>query len=65
MESGTIKFYNNTKGFGFIISDQGGDDVFFHATQWKGAQDPQDKQDVSFEKSTGEKGVAAVNVCPV
>jgi CspA family cold shock protein len=54
MEKGTVKFYNDQKGYGFIQPDNGGKDVFVHATalQRSGIQGLAEGQKVSFE--TGE-----------
>lgn len=54
MEKGTVKFYNDQKGYGFIQPDNGGKDVFVHATalQRSGLQGLAEGQKVSFE--TGE-----------
>ena len=54
MEKGTVKFYNDQKGYGFIQPDNGGKDVFVHATalQRSGLQALSEGQKVSFE--TGE-----------
>ncbi|PCJ85709.1 MAG: cold-shock protein [Hyphomicrobiales bacterium] len=51
MESGTVKFYNNQKGYGFIAPDNGGADVFVHATALEraGMSDLADGQKVSFD----------------
>jgi cold shock protein len=58
-KQGTVKFFNNLKGFGFISQD-GGADVFVHST---GLIDQvRDNDKVSFDVENGKKGLSAVNV---
>ncbi len=60
MSTGTVKFFNEGKGFGFITPDDGGKDVFVHVN---GLQDSiQEGDSVSFEVVEGRKGLNAVNV---
>jgi len=60
MSNGTVKFFNNEKGFGFITPDDGGKDVFVHAN---GLMDDIGEGDkVSFDVEEGRKGPNAVNV---
>lgn len=61
MEQGTIKFYNAAKGFGFITKETG-TDIFFHITEVKGDQEPQDGDKVNFTEGTGRKGVCATEI---
>ena len=59
MKTGTVKFYNEAKGFGFI-TDENGTDIFVHAT---GLNDEiREKDSVTFEVTDGKKGPNAVNV---
>ncbi|MGB3800485.1 MAG: cold-shock protein [Lewinella sp.] len=61
MSTGTVKFFNQAKGFGFIAPDDGGKDVFVHANDLNGATiDEGDK--VTFDVEEGRKGLSAVNV---
>ena len=60
MNEGTIKFFNEAKGFGFITPSNGGADVFVHATGLNGQVRENDK--VSYEVSNGQKGPTATNV---
>ena len=60
MNYGTVKFFNNSKGFGFITPDEGGKDVFVHANGLVDEINEGDK--VSFETEEGRKGPNAVNV---
>jgi CspA family cold shock protein len=61
MTNGTVKFFNDEKGFGFIAPDDGGKDVFVHANGLNGTTlNEGDK--VSFEVEEGRKGPNAVNV---
>ena len=59
MQEGTVKFFNNTKGFGFITPANGGQDIFVHIS---GLRDEIRENDrVSFEVQNGQKGLNAVN----
>lgn len=60
MSNGTVKFFNNAKGFGFITPDDGGKDVFVHQSALSDEINEGDK--VSFDVEESEKGLNAVNV---
>lgn len=60
MASGTVKFFNNTKGFGFITPDDGGKDLFVHVSGLSDEIRENDK--VSFDVENSPKGLNAVNV---
>ncbi|MFT3915658.1 MAG: cold-shock protein [Anaeromyxobacteraceae bacterium] len=66
MAVGTVKWFNDAKGFGFI-SQEGGEDVFVHHTaiQSEGFRSLQEGQRVEFEVKRGPKGLQAANVRPV
>ena len=63
MNKGTLKWFNNQKGFGFI-SDEQGNDVFVHYSgiQSNGFKSLEEGQEVEFEVIEGQKGPQAVNV---
>jgi CspA family cold shock protein len=58
MATGTVKWFNATKGFGFIQPDDGGKDVFLHisAVERAGLQSPADGQKVQYELESGRDG---------
>ena len=60
MSNGTVKFFNNTKGFGFITPDEGGKDVFVHQTGL--TEEIREGDKVSYDVQDGQKGLNAVNV---
>ena len=64
MASGTVKWFNDAKGFGFITQDDGGEDVFCHhsAIQMEGFKTLQEGQKVEYEVTRGPKGLQAQNV---
>ena len=64
MEHGTVKWFNNEKGFGFITPDQGGEDLFAHfsAIQGGGFKSLAENQKVSFDIVDGPKGKQAANI---
>ena len=64
MAQGTVKWFNNEKGFGFIAPDGGGADVFVHFSAITGAgyKSLEENQRVEFETTQGQKGLQAANV---
>lgn len=64
MATGTVKWFNDSKGFGFITPDEGGDDLFVHfsAIQGQGFKTLAEGQQVSFDVTTGQKGKQATNI---
>jgi CspA family cold shock protein len=67
MPSGKVKWFNNAKGYGFIIEDGYTDDLFAHfsAIQMDGYKTLKAGQAVSFEKKPVEDGVHAINIMPL
>ena len=67
MANGTVKWFNTTKGFGFIQPDSGGKDVFVHisAVQRAGLQGLDEGQKISYEEQTEKGRTAAVNLQPL
>lgn len=66
MATGTVKWFNEAKGFGFIAQDDGGADVFVHfsAIQGSGFKTLTEGQKVTFDVQSGPKGPQASNVVP-
>ena len=64
MATGTVKWFNDAKGFGFITPDDGGEDLFAHfsAIQMNGYRALDEGSEVEFEVKTGPKGLQAENV---
>jgi cold shock protein len=64
MATGTVKWFNSEKGFGFISQDDGGPDVFVHfsAITGNGYRNLEENQKVEFETTQGPKGLQASNV---
>ncbi|HUH35219.1 MAG TPA: cold shock domain-containing protein [Moheibacter sp.] len=60
MHEGTVKFFNDSKGFGFIVQSNGGEDIFVHTTGL--LDNVQEGDEVTFEIGSGKKGPMAVNV---
>ncbi len=62
-KKGVIKFYNEAKGFGFIVDEESGNDIFFHRSRFNGevSRKDQDKS-VTYTEFEGKKGVEAQNV---
>jgi CspA family cold shock protein len=61
MNNGTVKFFNESKGFGFIKPDDGGKDVFVHANGLNGSTIYEGDK-VTYDVEEGQKGLNAVNV---
>jgi CspA family cold shock protein len=64
MPTGTVKWFNNAKGYGFILADEGGEDLFAHysAITMEGYKTLKAGQQVTFEVTKGDKGLHAVNI---
>jgi|TARA_Y100000310_G_scaffold241165_1_gene245099 CspA family cold shock protein len=64
--TGTVKWFDNKKGYGFITPEDGGKDLFVHHTslQMEGYKTLTDNQTVSYEVGTSDKGEVATNVVP-
>jgi cold shock protein len=60
MKTGTIKFYNDAKGFGFIKMDDTGEEIFVHASGL--TEEIRQDDNVSFDVTEGKKGINAINV---
>jgi CspA family cold shock protein len=68
MQKGIVKWFNNTKGFGFIAPQDGGEDVFVHYSSIKndgGFRTLKEGQEVSYEFEKGPKGLQATEVTAV
>ncbi|MBI4190849.1 MAG: cold-shock protein [Betaproteobacteria bacterium] len=67
MSNGTVKWFNDAKGFGFITPDDGGKDLFAHfsAIQGSGFKSLRETQKVSYDVTTGPKGDQATNIRPL
>ena len=64
MAKGTVKWFNNSKGYGFITPEDGSQDVFVHhnSIQGEGYKSLDEGQSVEFEVQQGQKGPEAINV---
>jgi len=64
MPTGTVKWFNQKKGYGFIIQEEGGEEIFVHfsAISGEGYKTLEAGDRVQFEVSTGDKGPQAINV---
>ncbi|GAB4320816.1 MAG: cold-shock protein [Candidatus Sumerlaeia bacterium] len=67
MSIGTVKWFNDKKGFGFITPDDGGKDFFAHYSEIKsdGYRSLQEGQKVEFEAGSSPKGPQAINIRPL
>ncbi len=67
MATGTVKWFNADKGFGFIAPDDGSEDVFAHfsAIQSSGYRSLNENQKVEFDIEQGQKGLQAANIRPL
>ncbi len=67
MPQGTVKWFNNEKGYGFISPDEGGEDVFVHFSgiAGEGFKSLEEGDKVIYEVTQGKKGLQAENVTPV
>ena len=67
MPTGTVKWFNDDKGFGFVTPDEGGKDLFVHHTgiEGTGFRSLQEGSKVSYEEEQSDKGPKAVKVTPL
>ena len=67
MATGTVKWFNDAKGFGFVTPEDGGKDLFAHfsAIQSSGYRSLEENQRVEFDTTQGQKGPQAENVRPI
>ncbi len=64
MQTGVVKWFNNAKGYGFILPDEGGDDIFAHysSIDMEGYKTLKAGQSVTFETENGPKGLHATRI---
>jgi cold shock protein len=64
MPTGTVKWFNNAKGYGFVVADDGGEDLFAHYStiNMEGYKTLKAGQPVSFDVIKGDKGLHAINI---
>ena len=67
MAAGKVKWFNNAKGYGFILPEGGGEDLFAHysSIEMEGYKTLKAGQDVEYERQEGPKGFHAVNIRPL
>ena len=67
METGIVKWFNDAKGFGFITSDSGGEDLFAHFSEIRseGFKSLKENQRVEYQVQQGQKGPQAVEIVPL
>lgn len=61
MQTGIVKFFNETKGFGFVVDDASGQEIFLHVTGLNGTK-VRENDRIEFDTVEGRKGLNAVNV---
>lgn len=61
MQTGIVKFFNETKGFGFVVDDVSGQEIFLHVTGLNGTK-VRENDRIEFETVEGRKGLNAINV---
>lgn len=59
--TGTVKFYNDSKGFGFITNEETGKDIFVHVSNLNGVE-LREGDNVEYDEEEGRKGLVAANV---
>ena len=66
VKQGTVKWFNDSKGYGFITPSDGGKDLFVHKNEIKmeGFKTLKEKQEVNFDEGVSDKGPCAINVIP-
>ncbi len=62
MKKGTVKFFNESKGFGFIVDNDDNSEIFVHASGLNNGQQIRENDLVTFDVQQGKKGMNAVNV---
>lgn len=67
MQTGKVKWFNNAKGYGFILSDSGGEDLFAHysSIQTEGYKTLKAGQSVQFDTKPSDNGIHAINIIPL